>query len=69
MIGQDFTRHLFIKELTEETTINAGLIVFACIFNRVYETSRKVVGGLKIQCELSLISICGNGFMLPFLTG
>ena len=36
-----------MKELIENTTTKAGLKVFACIFNRVYETGRKVVEGFK----------------------
>jgi hypothetical protein len=38
------TSHLFMKELIESTTTQAGLKVFACIFNRVYEAGRKVEG-------------------------
>jgi len=33
-----------MKELIENTTTKAELIVFACIFNRADETNRKVVG-------------------------
>ena len=33
--------------LIEKTRTNAGLKVFACIFNRVYETGRKVLEGFK----------------------
>ena len=36
-----------MKELIENTTTKAGLKVFACIFNRIYETGRKVVEGFK----------------------
>jgi hypothetical protein len=39
--------HVFMKELIEKTTTKAGLKVFACIFNKVYETGRKVVEGFK----------------------
>jgi hypothetical protein len=45
--GMILTSHLFMKELIENTTTKAGLKVFACIFNRVYETGRKVVEGFK----------------------
>ena len=36
-----------MKELIEKATTRAGLKVFDCIFNRVYETSRKVAEGFK----------------------
>ena len=36
-----------MKVLIEKTTTKAGLKVFACIFNKVYETGRKVVEGFK----------------------
>ena len=36
-----------MKELIENTTTKAGLKVFACIFNRVYEMGRKVLEGFK----------------------
>ena len=39
--------HVFMKKLIEKTTTKAGLKVFACIFNKVYETGRKVVEGFK----------------------
>jgi hypothetical protein len=47
MSGMTLTSHLFMKELIENTTTKAGLKVFACIFNRVYETGRKVMEGFK----------------------
>ena len=43
MAGMILTSHLFMKELIENTTTKAGLKVFACIFNRIYETGRKVM--------------------------
>ena len=39
--------HVFMKELIEKTITKAGLKVFACIFNKGYETGRKVVEGFK----------------------
>ena len=33
--------------LIENTTTKAGLKVFACISNKVYETGRKVLDGFK----------------------
>ena len=45
--GMILTSHVFMKELIENTTTKAGLKVFACIFNKVYETGRKVVEGFK----------------------
>ena len=47
MSGMILTSHLFMKELIEKATTKAGLKVFACIFNRVYETGRKVAEGFK----------------------
>jgi len=47
MSGMVLTSHLFMKELIESTTTKAGLKVFACIFNRIYETGRKVAQGFK----------------------
>ena len=38
---------VLMKELIEKTTTIAGLKVFAFIFNKVYETGRKVVEGFK----------------------
>ncbi len=45
--GMILISHLFMKELIEKTTTKAGLKVFACIFNKVYKTGRKVVEGFK----------------------
>ena len=45
--GMILISHVFMKELIEKTTTKAGLKVFACIFNKVYETGRKVVEGFK----------------------
>ena len=45
--GMILISHVFMKELIEKTTTKAGLKVFACIFNKVYETGRKVVKGFK----------------------
>ena len=45
--GMILTSHQFMKELIEKTTTKAGLKVFACIFNKVYETGRKVAEGFK----------------------
>ena len=41
--GVILTSHLLAKELIEKTSTKTGLKVFACIFNKVYETGRKVV--------------------------
>jgi hypothetical protein len=43
MSGMILTSYIFMKELIENTTTKAGLKVFTCIFNRIYETGRKVV--------------------------
>lgn len=45
--GMVLMSHLFMKELIEKTTTKTGLKVFACIFNKVYETGRKVTQGFK----------------------
>jgi hypothetical protein len=45
--GMILISHQFMKELIEKTTTKAGLKVFACIFNKVYETGRKVAEGFK----------------------
>jgi transposase len=47
MSGMILTSHQFMKELIENTTTKAGLKVFACIFNRIYKTGRKVMEGFK----------------------
>ena len=67
--GMILTSHLSMKELIENTTTRAGLIVFACIFNRVYETGGKVVEGFKESMRIVFDEhlIWGNGIMLPFL--
>jgi len=39
--------HELAKELIEKTTTKSGLKVIACIFNKVYETGRKVAVGFK----------------------
>ncbi len=39
--------HQLTKELIEKTTTKAGLKVLACMFNKVYETGRKVATGFK----------------------
>jgi len=45
--GMVLTSHLFMKELIDKATTSTGLKVFTCIFNRVYETGRKVAEGFK----------------------
>ena len=45
--GMVLTTHLLAKELIEKTTTKSGLKVFSTIFNRVYETGRKVAEGFK----------------------
>jgi hypothetical protein len=45
--GMILISHLFMKELIEKATTKAGLKVFSCIFNKVYETGRKVAEGFK----------------------
>jgi hypothetical protein len=43
--GMILTSHLFMKELIVKTTTKAGLKVFACTFNRVYD-GQKSSGGV-----------------------
>jgi len=45
--GMVLTTHKLAKELIEKTTTKSGLKVFSSIFNRVYETGRKVADGFK----------------------
>ena len=45
--GMVLTTHQLVKELIERTTTKSGLRVFASIFNRTYETGRKVTEGFK----------------------
>lgn len=47
MQGVVLSTHQLAKELIEKTTTAAGLKVFASIFNKVYETGRKVASGFK----------------------
>jgi len=39
--------HQLTKELIEKTTTTTGLKVFACLFNKIYETGRQVAKGFK----------------------
>jgi hypothetical protein len=45
--GIVLTSHQLAKKLIEKTTTKSGLKVFSSIFNRVYETGRKVTEGFK----------------------
>ena len=45
--GVVLTSHQLTQELIETATTKAGLKVFACILNKVYETGRKVAKGFK----------------------
>jgi hypothetical protein len=45
--GMVLTTHELAKELIEKTSTKSGLKVFSSIFNRVYETGRKVADGFK----------------------
>ena len=50
--GVILTSHQLMKELMEKTTTTSGLKVFACIFNRIYETGRKVEDGFKASMKI-----------------
>jgi Rhodopirellula transposase DDE domain len=52
MSGMVLTSHLFMKELIENTTTKACFKVFACIFNRIYETGKKVAAGVKKSMQI-----------------
>ena len=45
--GMVLITHQLAKELIEKTNTKSGLKVFSSIFNRVYETGRKVAEGFK----------------------
>ncbi len=45
--GVILTSHQLTKELIEKTTTTTGLKVFACLFNKIYETGRQVAKGFK----------------------
>jgi len=45
--GVVLTTHELMKELIEKTTTKSGLTVTANIFNKIYETGRKVADGFK----------------------
>jgi len=46
------TTHQLTKELIEKATTKSGLKVVACIFNRSYETGRKVAAGFKESMKI-----------------
>lgn len=45
--GVILSSHQLMEELIKKTTTALGLKVFACIFNKIYKTGRKVVEGFK----------------------
>ena len=51
--GMILTSHQLAKELIERTTTKSGLKVFSSIFNRVYETGRKVAEGFKESMRIT----------------
>jgi hypothetical protein len=58
--GMTLTSHLFMKELIEQTTTKTGLKVFACIFNKVYETGRKISEGFKESMRIEFDTHLGR---------
>lgn len=50
--GMVLTSHELTKELVEKATTKAGLKVIACIFNKIYETGRKVADGFKESMKI-----------------
>jgi len=58
--GAILTSHQLTKELIETATTKTGLKVVACIFNKVYETGRKVVKGFKETMRIVLDKYLGQ---------
>lgn len=58
--GVILTSHLLTKELIEKATTKAGLKVFACILNKIYETGRKVVEGFKESMRIAFDKLLGQ---------
>jgi hypothetical protein len=58
--GVILTSHLLTRELIEKTTTSTGLKVFACIFNKIYETGRKVVDGFKESMQIVFDELLGQ---------
>ncbi len=58
--GVILTTHQLTKELIEKTTTTSGLKVFACIFNKVYETGRKVASGFKKSMRIVFDKFLGQ---------
>ncbi len=50
--GMVLTTHRLANELIARTTTTSGLKVFSSIFNRVYETGRKVAEGFKEEMRI-----------------
>lgn len=50
--GAILKSHQLTKDLIEKTTTKSGLKVFACIFNKVYETGRKVAAEFKKSMQI-----------------
>lgn len=50
--GMVLTSHQLAKELIEKATTKAGLKVVTCIFNKVYETGRKVADDFKESMKI-----------------
>jgi hypothetical protein len=50
--GMVLTNHQLTKEPTEKATTKAGLKVIVCIFNKIYETGRKVADGFKESMKI-----------------
>jgi hypothetical protein len=60
MQGMVLTSHVLTKELIKTTTTKAGLSVVACIFNKVYQTKRKVVAGFKKSMRIVFDGLLGH---------
>jgi len=64
--GVILTTHQMVKELIEKTTTISGLKVFACIFNKVYETGLKLVNGFKESMRIIFDDYLGQwNYVVP----
>lgn len=50
--GMVLTSHQLTKELAEKATTKTGLKIIASIFNKVYQTGRKVADGFKESMKI-----------------
>lgn len=58
--GVVLNTHRLVKQLIEKTTTKTGLKVFACIFNRLYETGKKVPSEFKKSMRIVFDALLGQ---------